>query len=461
MPVRLRITCLFTLLVMIILGIVCWAIYYFSAASRLDTVKLRLINRAMTRARLLTGNEGQDWRLVQRIDSVSLPPLRRKSIQAYDSKDRLVYFYSDQVADTVPVTSEMLQRARKNAMFYIDEGEREAVAYADSGAGSNGLVIISAAEDEEGHKTLQQLEAILVFSFISGTLLSFAGGWFFSRGLLTPVRKITEDVNEIYAHNLDRRIYTKGSRDEWYRLSDTLNQLLDRLKDSFELQRRFISNASHEMSTPLTLISTQLEISLQRNRSEEEYRQAMAQVLKDVQHMNNLVQTLLKFATTADNTGGLPIDPVRIDEVLMRLPGEIQGRDKAHSVTLKFPELPEQEEKLVVFGNEELLFTALSNIVTNACKYSPDHHADVSLTLDQQGFSIVIVDKGIGLDEHELAHIFQPFYRGQQSRHVKGFGLGLSLATQIIKLHKGAVTADSMRGEGTKFVVKLPSVQIL
>jgi two-component system, OmpR family, sensor histidine kinase ArlS len=460
MPVRLRITCLFTLLALMILGIVCYAIYYFSAASRLNTIKTRLTNRAITTAKLLTHSGQVDQRLMHRIDSLTTLSLKRKSVLAYDQSNELVYYYSDASGDSVYVTNDMLLQVKEQGVLYFTDGKKEAIAYYDP-QHSGQITIICAGEDEEGHKTLQQLEIILIFSFISGTLLSFAGGLFFSRGLLKPVSKITDEVNHISAYNLDRRIHTAGSKDEWYRLSDTLNQLLDRLKNSFELQRRFISNASHELSTPLTLISSQLEISLQRNRSEEEYRSAMAQVLKDVQHMNNLVQTLLKFATASGNAGGLQLDPIRIDEVLMRLPGEIQGRNPGYVVSLHFPQLPEQEEKLLVFGNEELLFTAISNIASNACKYSPDNHADVSLQFAHKGFVITIADKGVGMNEKELENIFQPFYRIRHNPNVKGFGLGLSLASQIIKLHKGEIKVASVPGSGTTFTIHLPYVQIL
>jgi signal transduction histidine kinase len=139
----------------------------------------------------------------------------------------------------------------------------------------------------------------------------------------------------------------------------------------------------------------------------------------------------------------------------------MQTRSNTHSVSLHFPQLPEQEEKMLVFGNEELLFTAISNIVSNACKYSPDNHADVSLYLDHEGFIITIADKGGGIDEKELENIFQPFYRTMQNRNVKGFGLGLALASQIIKLHKGEVKVRSIKNVSTTFTIHLPYVQIL
>jgi signal transduction histidine kinase len=442
--------------VLIILGIVCLAIYYFSASSRLAAIKTRLTNRAITTARLLRQSELFDPRIVHRIDSLTTIALKNKAVQAYNSNNKIIYNYSDDGSQKLSVDDELLKRARENEIVYFARGNREVVAYHNPNDGE-GTIVICAAEDEEGNNMLQRLRQILSVSFFGGTLLSFTGGLFFSKGLLNPVKKITNEVNDISAYNLDRRIQTNQTRDEWDELSATLNRLLDRLKESFELQRRFISNASHELSTPLTLISTQLEISLQRERSNEEYVKAMSLVLQDVKHINSLVQTLLKFATASGNAGGLNIDMVRIDEVLMRLPGEIQKQDKSHSVSLKFPSLPEKEEKLLLLGNEELLFTALRNIVSNACKYSPDHHAEVKLELVELGFIVNVIDNGIGIEKKELSNIFHPFYRVVGASTAKGFGLGLSLAHRIIKLHKGKITVNSELGSGTTFVIQLPA----
>jgi signal transduction histidine kinase len=460
MPIRLRITFLFTLAVFIILGIVCVAIYYFSSTSRINTIKKRLANRAITTARLLTQSEIFDRELIRRIDSSTTLTLKNKSVQAYNSAGRRIYSYNDAAGDTLSISGEIKDEARENGTLYFTEGNKEAVAYYHEDS-SGGMVIVCSALDEDGKKNLVYLKNILVIGFIGGTFISFAGGYFFSRRLLLPVSKITNEVTDISVYNLTRRIQTGETKDEWYQLSTTLNELLDRLKESFELQRRFISNASHELSTPLTLISSQLEIALQRTRTDEEYRGVMSSVLQDVHNMNNLVQTLLKFATASGNSGGLNIDLVRIDEILMRLPAEIHKQERQHSISLQFNGLPEEEDKLLVFGNEELLFTAIRNIAVNACKYSPDHRAEVILNLEGEGFSIQIKDKGIGIEDKELANIFQPFYRIEQTISEKGFGLGLSLASRIIKLHKGEVTVNSVPGVGTTFTIELPAARPL
>jgi signal transduction histidine kinase len=222
------------------------------------------------------------------------------------------------------------------------------------------------------------------------------------------------------------------------------------------MQRRFISNASHELSTPLTSISSQLEVSLQKERSAEEYRSIIQSVYQDVRQMNKLTQTLLEFAKASGSRGGLEIKPVRIDEVLLRLPSEMAKLNNKYSVSLVFDELPPEEQKLLVYGNEELLFMATKNIVLNGCKYSADNHATIHLAVKENEIVILIEDKGIGIPGDELENIFQPFYRVQDQRPTDGFGLGLSLANRIIKLHNGQIEVQSEIDKGTIFTIRFP-----
>ncbi len=153
-------------------------------------------------------------------------------------------------------------------------------------------------------------------------------------------------------------------RDEWFYLSDTLNQLLNRLQESFEIQRRFIANASHELSTPLTAISSQLEVSLQKNREAGQYRGTMESVYQDVQYLSKLTQTLLEFAQASEDPGGLEIEQIRIDEILMQLPAALHKLNLQYSMVLSFDGLPEKEERLILAGNAELLFSAIKNLVS-------------------------------------------------------------------------------------------------
>lgn len=456
MPVRFRITLLFSLFAFVILTIVCGSIYYFSYQSRLNTIKTRLTNRAITTARLLSQRERFDNELVRRIDSLTTISLKAKAVQAYNYQNRKLYSYTDLPNDTLTISGETLDNARVSGTVFFRTGDKEAVAYhyADS---SSRMVVVTAAKDEEGQKNLATLRKILLASFFVGLLFVFVSGYFFSRRLLRPIQNISADVAEISAQNLTRRIKTGRTKDEWYRLTDTVNELLNRLQESFELQRRFVSNASHELSTPLTAISSQLEVSLLRDREATEYKKVMQSIYQDVQHLTKLTQTLLEFAKASGNKGGLELSPVRIDEVVMRLPAEAAKADESYSVLLRFDDLPENQEELLVYGNEALLLTALRNIVVNACKYSEEHRASVGLQATAKEIVITITDRGKGIPEDKLTTIFQPFYRVEENTSAEGFGLGLSLADRIVKLHKGSITVSSKKGEGTVFVVRIPA----
>ncbi|HEV8082015.1 MAG TPA: ATP-binding protein [Chitinophagaceae bacterium] len=164
----------------------------------------------------------------------------------------------------------------------------------------------------------------------------------------------------------------------------------------------------------------------------------------------------MEFATGGGIAGGIEINSVRIDEILMQLPGEIIKMNKEYSVKLEFEQLPENQERLLVFGNAELLFTAIKNVVTNACKYSPDHLAKIKLLVESKDIIISVEDEGKGISENDLKNIFQPFYRTEDSKTISGFGVGLPLVYRIIKLHKGQIKVDSTVGKGTTVLIQLP-----
>lgn len=283
--------------------------------------------------------------------------------------------------------------------------------------------------------------------------------YFLSKKILQPIKKIADEITEISAQNFTRRIPTDNTFQEYHNLTVTINELLDRLQESFEIQSRFISNASHELSNPLSAISSQLEVSLQRDRNAEEYKNVMQSVYQDVLHLNKLMQTLLEFAKASGTAMGLEISLLRIDEILLKIKSEISKIDTQYSVILEFNELPEEEEGLLIFGNEKLLFTAINNIVINACKYSTNNRAMLKLSIHNNEILITISDEGKGIEKEELEKIFQPFYRAENNLSMPGSGLGLMLASRMIKLHKGHIEVNSIINQGTTFTLILPSAK--
>lgn len=456
MPVRIRITLLFASAVLVILLLLCTVVYYVSFNNRIELVKARLTNRAINTASLMNKSTVFNNELIQKVDSTTTFQYRDKEIQVYDKNDHKIYSFSDNPGDQLFIEKKLLDEARKQGSVYLNRNNREIIALYSV---ENNLVIISATYDDAGWKYLAQLKTILLLSLLGGTIVSVVMGYFVSERLIQPIKNIADDVNEISAKNLNRRIKTGTTGDEWFYLGETLNSLLNRLQESFEVQRRFISNASHELSTPLTSVSNQLEVSLQRNREAEEYRNVMRSVQQDVLHMSKLTQTLLEFAKASGSAGGLEIEPVRIDEIILQVVNEMPKIDNRYTVRPDFNDMPTEEDRLLVFGNGELLHTAIKNLVLNACKYSTANHAIVSLKVKTGEIIIEVTNDGPGIPAGELQYIFQPFYRSASANAKHGFGLGLSLANQIVKLHKGIIYVNSGQERSTTFIIILPTTK--
>jgi two-component system sensor histidine kinase ArlS len=224
-------------------------------------------------------------------------------------------------------------------------------------------------------------------------------------------------------------------------LSVTFNKLLHRIQDSFELQGRFISNASHELSTPLTVIINEIDVTLQKSRGKEEYVDVLRSVLSEVQHMAELTQHLLTLARTARG-GAIRTAPVRVDELLMEIPSLMKAYSPEYNVQVHFDELPDDESRSTVDGNRDLLLSAFRNISENGCKYAPDHTVQISLSFVSNKIVVLFSNYYGYFDPTDLDKIFQPFQRGSYVSAEPGYGLGLSLTRRIILLHKGEIKAE-------------------
>lgn len=458
MSIRLRITLLFVSISFLILTIVCGTIYFFSCSARLDTMNTRLLNRAITMANLRSHKKVFNAADIRLINASTTLSFINKNIAVYNNSKEKVYAYSDNPKEIFHVGDNILEKAKKYGSHYFTVGTKEAIAFHNKASGD---IIISAGDDLYGKQNLNKLVNTILISFWLGNISVWICGYLFSYRLLNPIREITRNITEIFAENLSRRIVQGKIKDEWYQLSFAVNQLLERLQHSFQLQSRFILNASHELSAPLACISSQIDITTQKERSVADYKQVLNSVSEDVLRMRTLMHTLLDLARTSDTSGGIKINSIRIDEVLMKLPAELAKTNPCYALRIISDEMPENDEQLLVLGNEELLFTAIKNIVVNACKYSADHTAIVQLKICNNQLCISIEDKGIGINAADLSNIFQPFYRAEENTNKNGYGLGLSLAEHIIKLHKGFVLATSKIGKGSVFTIQLPSSPIL
>ncbi len=455
MKTRHKITLLFSLLVTAILLVVSITVYYFTFLVREDIFKKRLHSRANNNAQVFSYVHNKDRAFLDRINTSSLEVLPEKSVEIYDGSGNLYYQFDTKPGDSTGLTKDIISKAVFSGQYFYDVDRREALAvnYVDSG---DHFIVVVAAYDLDGWTLLKQLKRIFFISVMVGMIISFLAGHFFSLQLLKPVAQIITEVNDISSHNMSHRIKVGETQDELSQLSGTFNNLLDRLQEYFTAQRRFISNASHELSTPLTSISSQLEVTMQRKRSAEEYHQVMQSVHEDVVQMRQLTKSLLEIAKTGSE-GSIELHDIRIDEVLFKVMADIKKMHSEYQVVLSFSDSAAYDSNFLVFGNVDLLYIAIRNIVENGCKYSPDNTSRVQLSFEGNETIIEVRSNGKPIAADEIEKIFQPFFRSNTSEGKSGFGLGLALAKRIIALNKGTLTVESDEKNGTLFTIRIPS----
>jgi signal transduction histidine kinase len=456
---RHKITLLFTLLVTAILLAVSISVYYFSALERQQIYRKRLTSRALNYAQIFSYFSDSSNSVLNRINTSSIDLIARKSVEIYDTAGRKKYGYAMQDGDSIGIDEKVISETIANKQYYYNVKEREALAVHYSEEGYGGIIVIVAGYDVDGWMQLKKLKQIFVFALLFGIVVILIAGHVFSKQLLKPVAQIIREVNDISSHNLSHRIQAGETQDELNQLANTFNELLDRLQESFTSQRRFISNASHELSTPLTSISSQLQVALQRNRTTDEYRQVMQSVQEDVMQMRELTKSLLEIAKTGAE-GSIELNEIRIDEILFKVMGDMKKVNTAYQVELDFIDSGDGDDYgFLVFGNADLLYIAAKNLVENGCKYSSDNVARVDLSFQNGTAVIEVKSTGEPIAKEEMEKIFQPFYRSSNSAGKSGFGLGLALAKRIVGLHKGTLEVTSDINSGTSFIITLPTLK--
>ena len=316
------------------------------------------------------------------------------------------------------------------------------------------------AESVFNSEDLLHLRKILFFTFFLGVGIIAAGGWFFAGQAMAPVSQIINQVDQILPSGLGARLKPDGpnNRDEISRLVVTFNQLLDRIQFAFRMQKSFISNVSHELKNPLSVIISQLEVTLNKKRTADEYHTTLASVLEDTRNLNDVVDKLLQLARVHSENADIAFEQLRLDEALLQTRDTLLRLHPDYRIAFDIEGTPEREEQLYVLGNEPLLRLAFLNLMDNGCKFSPDKHSSVKIFFDPDGHHRVeFIDHGPGIMQEDLRLIFQPFYRSMQSMHVRGSGIGLSLVDSILKIHHVALEVLSGQGKGTTFRLDFPT----
>ncbi len=356
------------------------------------------------------------------------------------------YKYPAQFLETITAQSEgyfhndTIQGAGK--IFYLKDG--------------NYAVIITAV-DRVGIQVLSNLRSIVTISILVCIIVTSMLSHYISRTLIFPISKKIQKANSISGTNLHERLIVYNPDDELGEMAIAFNRLLDRLEGAFKMQKLFVANASHEIRNPLTAILGETEVALTKDRSTDEYKDSLRNISMEADRLNLLINNLFQLSSVTDNVANIYRELLDIDEL-------IHSSRKKHDLLNPNNQLQVyfgdhfKDNRPTIYGNKNLLETALINIMDNASKFSSDDLVIVEADVSDGKLSIVVKDKGVGIHPDDIPKITQPFFRAENVRQIRGTGIGIPLCLRIIQIHGGELIVQSELNKGTIVTIHLPVV---
>ena len=285
-------------------------------------------------------------------------------------------------------------------------------------------------------------------------ILGTGATWLMAGHVLKPLKELSFAIEEIGGNDLSNRVEIQGRQDEIGRLARSFNHMMDKVSASFERQKRFSASAAHELKTPLATILVNLEVlELDGKTSPDRMEKVLTIVKANTERMIRLVEDLMRLTSDKDHEME---EKVELSEVFAITLDELSPLIRKKDLTVSIENTPD----ISLTGSRVMLYRVMSNLLENAAKYNREHGSISIVTgRDDNGVTVKIEDTGIGIPEEALPHIFEPFYRVDQSRSraVGGAGLGLPLVKDIVEKHGGEVTVKSAAGEGTTFILRFPA----
>jgi len=272
--------------------------------------------------------------------------------------------------------------------------------------------------------------------------------------LIGPIKNMTEITKTITVNNINTRLDIKGTQDELKELSQTFNEMMDRIEEGYKTQQQFVSDASHELRTPIAVIKGYVNMLDRWGKNDKAVlEESISAIKNETESMQDLIEKLLFIARSDKSTLTYTKEDFKISLILNEIEKETKMIDSKHKLYFKF------YDDANIYGDMKRIKQAIRILIDNAMKFTPqDGYIMVSSFIQDDYYVIKIEDTGIGIEKKDLDKVFERLYRAEQSRskEIGGHGLGLSIAKIIILGHKGKIKVKSTPGKGSEFSIMLP-----
>ncbi len=317
--------------------------------------------------------------------------------------------------------------------------------------------ILQVGEAMESYsRFLDAFKGIFIATMTFLIVVAAGVGWFMARQVVSGVEAVTRTAQKISGGTLEERVPVKTRADEIDQLAITFNQMLDRIQSLLKEIREMTDNIAHDLKSPITRIRGIAEVTLTTGKSLAEYEGMAASTVEECDRLLDMINTMLMISKTESGVVEPSVEEIDLKGLIEKACELFGPSAEDKGVTLSC----NVADRVRLVGDNQMIQRMLSNLLDNAVKYTPSGgSATVSVSGTETQVSISVQDTGTGISHDDLPHIFERFYRGDQSRSQAGIGLGLSLARAIARAHGGDITVTSALNQGSTFTVILPKRQ--
>ncbi len=390
----------------------------------------RLEQKAFITVELLAELKEDDSTINHIINGNSLLKINHEKIYVFDKNNKLIYENGSYVNFNFGIPLIERIRKEKEVEFFIHDGFQ--VCGIEHTYNNKEYVVVIIAKDAFGVVKLKNLKEFIIFPLLLTIFLVFIAAYYYIKQVFKPVDKLNATIQKVTDTNLYQHLEAKSSSKDINQIAQNFNKMLDRLQESFETQKNFNQSASHQLKTPLAVMSSLIR-KLETNPNQKE------ETIQLLQDENDKMAKLVDYLLLINRLRGkapIPFADFRIDEVLFEVSEEAEELHNNFSLLLDIKSDDNGEDNFTYFGNKILIKSAISNMINNAVLYSIEHKISIKLFAQNKLIRLQFINDGKKALEEA---IFSPFFRSENSSSISGNGLGLHIVKSIVEFHKGII----------------------
>lgn len=448
MNIRSKILLYFSTLSISIVGIAFLIIYSLFSNYRTEEFQQRIKDRTITTVKFLVEIEQIDHNLLQTMDEYTINNLFKEKVLIFDNHKRLIYASVDDTK--IKYQQSILQKLSPlNNLIETTEEKFDVVGVCFQ-FGNQNYYGIAKAFDEFGYGKLSYLKSVFITIFIIFSSVILITSYLLSKQITQPINLMASELKKINLDSQNNLISVPHSKDEINMLAGRFNELMKRLNDAFSFQKHAIHHISHELKTPIAILVSNFE-KMEQEKNMESLQHLITHQKEDTKNLSDIINALLEISKV--ETGNtLETELVRIDELIFDTVDEIRILHEDFTFEVDLDESISSEESLALKGNKKLLRLVIMNLANNCIRYSDNKKARFLLYVSNKRLHLDIINSGPAISDTEKQFLFQHFFRGENSKEKRGFGLGLVLINKIILLHHGRISYSS-KGNNNIFTI--------